>query len=65
VIVVSDGEFPIPAATTTSIQSARKALHLRVHGLLIGAGHSAAMFALCDPVHAFKDWNALGRGNRF
>jgi hypothetical protein len=41
---------------------ARKSLHLRVHGLLIGAGHSAAMTSLCDPVHIFKDWNALAQG---
>ena len=58
-IVVSDGEFPVPSATTTAVASARKSLHLRVHGLLIGAWHSTAMTALCDPVHVFKDWSTL------
>lgn len=61
-IIVSDGEFPVPSATSAAVASARKSLHLRVHGLLIGAGHSAAMTSLCDPVHIFKDWNSLGRG---
>jgi len=64
-IVVSDGEFPVPSATTTAVASARTALHLRVHGLLIGARRSSAMNALCDPVHVFKDWNALGQGQYF
>ncbi|MFO0857062.1 MAG: VWA domain-containing protein [Phycisphaerales bacterium] len=61
-IIVSDGEFPVPSATSAAVASARKSLHLRVHGLLIGAGHSAAMTSLCDPVHVFKDWNALRQG---
>lgn len=62
-ILVSDGEFPVPSATTSAVTSARKSLHLRVHGLLIGTGHSAAMTSLCDPVHLFKDWNALASGH--
>jgi uncharacterized protein with von Willebrand factor type A (vWA) domain len=61
-IIVSDGEFPVPGATSTSVASARKSLHLRVHGLLIGAEQSDAMTSLCDPVHVFKDWNALAQG---
>lgn len=60
-IIVSDGEFPVPKGTSAAIASARQSLHLRVHGLLIGAGHSEAMTSLCDPVHVFTDWNALGR----
>ena len=62
VIVASDGEFPVPATTRSAVAQARESLHLRVHGLLIGASHSAAMTALCDPVHVFKNWSALGRG---
>ena len=62
-IIVSDGEFPVPSATSAAVAAARRTLHLRVHGLLIGAGHSAAMTSLCDPVHVFKDWNALAQGH--
>lgn len=65
VILVSDGEFPVPSETTSAVAAARKALHLRVHGLLIGASQSAAMTALCDPVHTFKDWKALGASSAF
>jgi uncharacterized protein with von Willebrand factor type A (vWA) domain len=61
-IVVSDGEFPLPGATASAVATARNTLHLRVHGLLIGAGDSPAMSALCDPVHVFRDWHALGSG---
>jgi uncharacterized protein with von Willebrand factor type A (vWA) domain len=61
-LVVSDGEFPVPGSTTSAVASARTSLHLRVHGLLIGAAHSSAMSELCDPIHVFKDWNALGQG---
>jgi uncharacterized protein with von Willebrand factor type A (vWA) domain len=61
-IIVSDGEFPVPSATSAAVAFAWKSLHLRVHGLLIGAGHSTAMTSLCDPVHVFKDWNALAQG---
>lgn len=61
VIIVSDGEFPVPSEAITAVASARKALQLRVHGLLIGAGHSPAMAALCEPVHVFQDWDALAR----
>jgi hypothetical protein len=48
-----------------SIATARDALQLRVHGLLVGAVRSSAMSALCDPIHVFRDWNALARGRGF
>ncbi|MCA9286941.1 MAG: VWA domain-containing protein [Phycisphaerales bacterium] len=62
VILISDGEFPIPSTTEAQVRNAREARHLRVHGLLIGAERSPAMRALCDPVHVFRDWRALGEG---
>lgn len=64
IFVVSDGEFPIPTQTAAAVASMREAKGLRVHGLLIGAHHSAAMSALCDPLHTFSDWAALGEGRR-
>lgn len=62
IILVSDGEFPVPTDSSSQIATARESLHLRVHGLLIGAERSSAMSALCNPVHVFKDWKALGEG---
>lgn len=63
IIVVSDGEFPVADETSSQIATATKSLHLRVHGLLIGAAQSSAMSALCNPVHVFRDWKALGEGS--
>ena len=63
IIVVSDGEFPVADETSSQIATATKSLHLRVHGLLIGAAQSSAMSAFCNPVHVFRDWKALGEGS--
>ncbi len=63
IIVVSDGEFPVADETSSQIATATKSLHLRVHGLLIGAAQSSAMSAVCNPVHVFRDWKALGEGS--
>lgn len=62
VVVVSDGEFPVPDHSCAAIAAAKKERQLRVHGLLIGAAESRAMSALCEPLHVFKDWNALKSG---
>jgi uncharacterized protein with von Willebrand factor type A (vWA) domain len=56
VVLVSDGEFPVPAETSALIRSAGKELGLRTHGILVGSGFSGAMQALCNPVHRFTDW---------
>lgn len=61
-ILVSDGEFPVPSETAGRVREARRTLHLRVHGLLVGAWNSSAMKALCDPTHVFRDWNGLAEG---
>lgn len=63
IIIVSDGEFPVPTSTASAVDSARKMLQLRVHGLLIGAQQSGGMSAICNPVHVFADWNAFAHGS--
>ncbi|MCA9528218.1 MAG: VWA domain-containing protein [Myxococcales bacterium] len=60
-LLVSDGEFPVAPATREAVRRAQAESALRVHGLLIGSSHSEAMAALCDPLHHFRDWHALGR----
>lgn len=57
-LLVSDGEFPLPPGLGTSIEEARTRRGLRVHGLLIGDS-SPAMEAICAPLHRFSDWSAL------
>lgn len=56
VLLVSDGEFPVPPNTSAVLASARKEQKVRTHGLLVGSGFSGAMLALCDQVHRFTDW---------
>lgn len=57
ILLVSDGEFPVPSETRAVLAAARKDHKLRTHGLLVGSGYSGAMEALCDNVHRFSDWN--------
>lgn len=63
VLLVSDGEFPVDAATSRRVAEARADLDARFHGLLVGGG-AASMAQICDPVHRFLDWNALADGRR-
>lgn len=58
-MIVSDGEFPVPTDTLKAVTEARASLHLRVHGLLIGAYESTSMTALCNPLHRFASWQSL------
>ena len=59
VLVVSDGEFPVPNETIEMTSDARSSAGLRVHGVLVASGRSPAMEALCRPLHRFHDWDAL------
>jgi uncharacterized protein with von Willebrand factor type A (vWA) domain len=58
-LVVSDGEFPVSSSTRELIARARAQRGLRSHGILVGAGSSESMGAICSPVHRFTDWQAL------
>lgn len=59
-LLVSDGAFDLPPGIVESADWARERYSARVHGLLIGVQPSAAMQALCDPLHVFADWSAVG-----
>jgi len=56
VVLVSDGEFPVPEETSNIIKTAAKEQGLRTHGILVGSRYSGAMESLCNPVHRFADW---------
>lgn len=62
ILLVSDGEFPVPSQIEALLTQARKHQCLRVHGVQIGASHTGAMQKLCDPgaLHAFANWAELG-----
>lgn len=59
-LVVSDGAFELPTGMIERVQGARTAHRARVHGLLVGVQPSLAMQQLCDPLHVFGDWAAVG-----
>lgn len=65
VVFVSDGEWPAPAALVARVQQARER-GTRFHGVQIGNRGRTGLHAVCDPVHVFSDWAALGgwRGGR-
>lgn len=59
VVFVSDGVWPAPAALVASVREAREA-GTRFHGVQIGNRGRTGLHAICDPVHEFGDWAALG-----
>ncbi len=56
VLLVSDGEFS--ASHLSTLIASAKADGTRFHGVLVGST-SAAMAAICDPLHRYADWMAL------
>jgi uncharacterized protein with von Willebrand factor type A (vWA) domain len=61
VIWVSDGEFPVGASLQHAVARAREA-GTRFHGVQIGNRGRTGLHAICEPVHVFQDWVAVGRG---
>lgn len=59
IVLVSDGEFDVPVEVPKFLRHACTEKHARVHGVLVGQTHSAAMQRLCDPLHKFSDWDAM------
>lgn len=59
VIFVSDGEWPAPGALVSEVAIARAEGH-RFHGVQIGNRGRTGLHSICDPVHIFRDWDALG-----
>jgi len=63
VVFVSDGEWPAPDALVRSVQRAREE-GTRFHGIQIGNRGRTGLHAICDPLHEFQDWAALGGWRR-
>lgn len=63
ILLVSDGEFDVTAATQQKLAQARNEYGVRLHGVLIGAANGEAMRTLCerDTLHRFADWADLAR----
>jgi uncharacterized protein with von Willebrand factor type A (vWA) domain len=58
VLIVSDGEFPVPSHVKKAVDAAREK-GTRFHGLQIGNRGDTGLHELCDPVHVFTDWAAV------
>lgn len=59
-LIVSDGAFDVSPALLHDIHTIRESNGNRVHGLLIGVQQSEAMESMCEPLHVFADWAAVG-----
>lgn len=59
VLFVSDGEWPVPASLPGQVEQAREK-GTRFHGVQIGNRGRTGLHAICDPVHVFQDWAAIG-----
>lgn len=59
VVFVSDGEWPAPADLVRMATRARE-LGTRFHGVQVGNRGTTGLHAICDPVHVFTDWTAVG-----
>lgn len=59
VLFVSDGEWAAPAALVEMVASARSS-GVRFHGVQIGNVGTTGLHAICEPVHLFRDWVAMG-----
>jgi uncharacterized protein with von Willebrand factor type A (vWA) domain len=59
VVLVTDGEWSAPGAVVSGVTGA-KANGTRFHGVQVGNRGRTGLHTLCDPVHEFRDWAALG-----
>lgn len=59
VVFVSDGEWPAPLPLVRLVEIAKEA-GTRFHGVQIGNRGRTGLHAICDPVHVFQEWAAVG-----
>lgn len=59
VVLVTDGEWAAPSAVVAGVETAKKN-GTRFHGVQVGNTGRTGLHAICDPVHEFRDWAALG-----
>lgn len=59
VLVVTDGQWNASQGLLRSVESAKKEGN-RFHGVQVGSECRSQLATVCDPVHRFEDWRALG-----
>lgn len=61
ILMVTDGEIPRPNEDILNqLERAHNDLGLEVHGLLVGKNITDPMKELCNHLHVFKSWSAVG-----
>jgi uncharacterized protein with von Willebrand factor type A (vWA) domain len=63
VLLVSDGVWPTPSGVVQGVARARER-GTRFHGVQVGTSGPSGLHAVCDPVHVFTNWAALGGRHR-
>jgi uncharacterized protein with von Willebrand factor type A (vWA) domain len=64
VLIVSDGEFGLTPAARNALRQAKRALGLRVHGVLIGDRETIGLVESCDRLHWVRDWRRYAEGSQ-
>lgn len=59
VLMVSDGEFDVPASVVQRVEEARQEHQVRMQGIQIGNKGWTGLEALCDSVHTVTEWEAF------
>lgn len=59
VVLVRDGEWSAPPQVIANVEAAKKT-GSRLHGVQVGNVGRTGLHAICEPVHEFRDWAALG-----
>lgn len=57
-LLVTDGQFALPAYTVSAMLDARARYAMKVHGLMVGAD-PAELSKICTEVHAFATWASM------
>lgn len=63
VVIASDGEWRAGRHIIEGVEAAREQ-GTRFHGVQIGNRGVSGLHQVCDPVHVFRDWAALGGDGR-
>ena len=64
ILIVSDGEFGVTPATLEALRACKRALGLRVYGILIGDRETIGMLEVSDRIHWVRAWRRYATESR-
>lgn len=59
ILLVSDGDFPVPSELSRKISNRRGNNGLQAHGIQISNSHCTPMNKICGPMHYVSEWGDL------